>query len=136
MSELAKDFICQATKKHPGDRPTVMEMLHHPWVRTFQRRTSVRIPAPRRQSSTMYAPGQPEPVYEEEPYPPLQAPAGSQAHGAAAAGAGAAGTPGGAASAAYNELTPEEIEEMIRKLQVAKRVAIDRVSNKGEHVKM
>ncbi len=36
ISEFAKDFICQCLRKHPGDRPTVMELLHHPWVRTFQ----------------------------------------------------------------------------------------------------
>ena len=36
MTELAKSFICQALKKHPGDRPTVIEMLHHPWIRSYQ----------------------------------------------------------------------------------------------------
>jgi serine/threonine protein kinase len=58
ISEFAKDFICQCLRKHPGDRPTVMELLHHPWVRTFQRRTSMRITAmPRRRSSIVYNPG-------------------------------------------------------------------------------
>lgn len=28
-----------------GDRPTVIEMLHHPWIQMFQRRASVRTPA-------------------------------------------------------------------------------------------
>ena len=48
----------QALKKHPGDRPTVMEMLHHPWIKTYQRRTSMRIPqVSRRRSSVIYNPG-------------------------------------------------------------------------------
>lgn len=36
ISELAKDFIQQALRKHAGDRPTVLEMLHHPWVTMYQ----------------------------------------------------------------------------------------------------
>lgn len=35
----------QALKKHPGDRPTIMEMLHHPWIHTYKRRTSTLVPA-------------------------------------------------------------------------------------------
>ncbi len=44
ISEFAKDFICQCLRKHPGDRPTVMELLHHPWVRTFQVRHALPPP--------------------------------------------------------------------------------------------
>jgi hypothetical protein len=29
-----------------GDRPTVVEMLHHPWITMFQRRASVVMPSP------------------------------------------------------------------------------------------
>ena len=36
ISELAKDFILSALSKHPGDRPTVREMLQHPWIQMFQ----------------------------------------------------------------------------------------------------
>jgi len=36
ISEMAKSFISSCFKKHPGDRPTVVEMLHHPWIRMFQ----------------------------------------------------------------------------------------------------
>eukprot|EP00798_Chlamydomonas_sp_ICE-L_P019410 gene19410-26068_t len=36
VSEHARDFITQALSKHPGDRPTVIEMLHHPWITMFQ----------------------------------------------------------------------------------------------------
>ncbi|MEW5298479.1 MAG: hypothetical protein WDW36_001597 [Sanguina aurantia] len=119
MSDLAKDFICQALRKHPGDRPTVMEMLHHPWIRTYQRRTSMRITAaPRRRSSVTYnapshasasiAPGLPAtyPDFMEE-------------------------TPSVADESDVNEMTPEQIESMIRKLQVAKQNAIAREDSIG-----
>lgn len=44
-SELAMDFILSCLEKHPGDRPTVIEMLQHPWMTTYQRRPStVRMP--------------------------------------------------------------------------------------------
>ncbi|MEW5311310.1 MAG: hypothetical protein WDW38_003037 [Sanguina aurantia] len=44
-SELAMDFILSCLEKHPGDRPTVIEMLQHPWMTTYQRRPStVRCP--------------------------------------------------------------------------------------------
>lgn len=36
ISELARDFIASCLRKHPGDRPTVIEMLHHPWIQMFQ----------------------------------------------------------------------------------------------------
>jgi len=45
ISEYARDFISACLRKHPGDRPTVIEMLHHPWIQMFQRRASVRTPA-------------------------------------------------------------------------------------------
>ena len=84
----------QALKKHPGDRPTVMEMLHHPWIRTYQRRVSVRIPqAARRRSSVSYNPNMP--VHMENG--PL---------------------PGGPAD--VESMTTEEIEDMIKRLQMAK----------------
>jgi len=96
VSELAKAFIIAALKKHPGDRPTVMEMLHHPWIRTYQRRTSVRIPqTTRRRSSVVYAPGQAMPSHMEEG--PM---------------------PGGPPN--MDNMTPEEIEDMIKRLQMAK----------------
>ncbi|KAL6755432.1 kinase-like domain-containing protein [Haematococcus lacustris] len=40
MSEWARSFISACLKKHPGkyrrqDRPTVLHMLHHPWIAMF-----------------------------------------------------------------------------------------------------
>ncbi|PNH09977.1 Serine/threonine-protein kinase Aurora-3, partial [Tetrabaena socialis] len=142
VSEFAKDFICQCLRKHPGDRPTVMELLHHPWIRTFQRRTSMRITTmPRRRSSVVFNPG-----------------SLTTAHGAGGGGAGmmerAYNTPPQEAAEGeaeeeqqaeeeeeeepildcgplpapmetdVNEMTPEQIERMIMKLQVAKAQAI------------
>lgn len=36
MSEYAKDFIGACLRKHPGDRPTVMQMLSMPWIQMHQ----------------------------------------------------------------------------------------------------
>ncbi len=76
-----------------------MEMLHHPWIRTYQRRTSVLMPhqAVRRRSSVQYqgaggAPGGLQPQPEEGPLP---------------------GAPDN-----LDNMTPEEIEKMIQRLQV------------------
>jgi len=33
MSEQCRDFITMALEKKPLERPTVMEMLHHPWMK-------------------------------------------------------------------------------------------------------
>jgi hypothetical protein len=49
---LPLNCCLQALKKHPADRPTVMEMLHHPWVRTYQRRASVLMPQVSRQGTS------------------------------------------------------------------------------------
>ncbi|GIL76510.1 hypothetical protein Vretimale_6031 [Volvox reticuliferus] len=43
VSDLAKDFIMRALHKDATARLTVLEMLHHPWITMFQRRSSVRI---------------------------------------------------------------------------------------------
>lgn len=100
-SELARDFICAALKKHPGDRPTVIEMLHHPWVASHQRRRSVLM-APthtRRRSSSVYASQAPAPTSYYGDVPPTcltEEPVD------------------------MSEYTQDEIEEMIRKLQMAK----------------
>ncbi len=125
VSEFAKDFICQCLRKHPGDRPTVMEMLHHPWIRTFQRRTSMRITAaPRRRSSITYNPHagasgapvamlplQPGPLMmQHAPYTPAPPPQEAADEGAVPMDT--------EAPVNYNEMTPEQIEGMIRKLQV------------------
>ncbi|KXZ54424.1 hypothetical protein GPECTOR_5g78 [Gonium pectorale] len=115
ISEFAKDFICQCLRKHPGDRPTVMELLHHPWVRTFQRRTSMRITAvPRRRSSVVYNPGSLSqyPHLEHSPYTPPQEAAEEGTDAAAPMETDMA------------DMTPEQIEAMIHKLQVAKAQAI------------
>ncbi len=32
LSQGAVDFITACLRKHPGDRPTVMEMLRLPWI--------------------------------------------------------------------------------------------------------
>lgn len=36
LSENARDFVSQCLRKEPGERPTVLQLLRHPWVRTFQ----------------------------------------------------------------------------------------------------
>ncbi|KAG2436193.1 hypothetical protein HXX76_006505 [Chlamydomonas incerta] len=118
ISEFAKDFICQCLRKHPGDRPTVMELLHHPWVRTFQRRTSMRITAmPRRRSSIVYNPGSlaHAPGAAHDTYTPPQEAAEEGTDGA---------VPMETDVGDMSEMTPEEIEHMITKLQVAKAQAI------------
>lgn len=33
MSELAKDFITKALDKDPLERPTILEMLNHKWIK-------------------------------------------------------------------------------------------------------
>ncbi|KAG2437895.1 hypothetical protein HXX76_005512 [Chlamydomonas incerta] len=43
VSDLARDFISRALHKDANERLTVLEMLHHPWITMFQRRSSVRI---------------------------------------------------------------------------------------------
>lgn len=35
VSMEARDFICQALAKHPGDRPSAGELLSHPWILRF-----------------------------------------------------------------------------------------------------
>eukprot|EP00798_Chlamydomonas_sp_ICE-L_P005562 gene5562-4199_t len=137
VTELAKAFICQALKKHPGDRPTVMEMIHHPWIRTYQRRTSMlHIPpaARRRNSSVTYTSSS-------------AATATVQTDAGAAAGSGPqvgkvappststapATVPEGQPSPtkAPEDMSPDDIEEMIQKLQLAKQQALDRVGNRS-----
>ncbi|GFR50571.1 hypothetical protein Agub_g12845, partial [Astrephomene gubernaculifera] len=82
VSELARDFIMRALHKDPLERSTVLEMLHHPWITMFQRRSSVRI-VYTRSNSLM------------ELMPPEQRQA-AEAAAAAAAGGGVGGG-GGAA---------------------------------------
>ncbi|KXZ43316.1 hypothetical protein GPECTOR_94g638 [Gonium pectorale] len=42
MSEEAKSFITSALSKHAAERPTILEMLHHPWIARFSSRRSMR----------------------------------------------------------------------------------------------
>ncbi|WIA10385.1 hypothetical protein OEZ85_010577 [Tetradesmus obliquus] len=42
MSEAAKNFICAALRKNPEERPSVLEMVHHPWVELYRARRSMR----------------------------------------------------------------------------------------------
>uniref|UniRef100_A0A7S3VRI1 Protein kinase domain-containing protein n=1 Tax=Dunaliella tertiolecta TaxID=3047 RepID=A0A7S3VRI1_DUNTE len=44
ISEMARSFISSCLRKHSGDRPTVVEMLQHPWIQMFKRRSSVLMP--------------------------------------------------------------------------------------------
>jgi hypothetical protein len=119
----------QALKKHPGDRPSVMEMLHHAWIRSYQRRNSVVVPAgaSRRRSSQMYPnplPGGP-PLTEQQ----FLAAGGGGVGGAVGSGrplqqgAGAGGAPVGGGFHNHppnlDTMTPEEIEQMIQRLQVS-----------------
>ena len=114
MSELAKLFITQALKKHPGDRPTVMEMLHHPWIRSYQRRAS---------TLTMPVSGQRRVSSHIPEIPPFKG------HGAAGGGVPAVSVNEVAAALGANmrapepspeDMSPDQIEEMIKKLQAAK----------------
>ncbi|GAX77003.1 hypothetical protein CEUSTIGMA_g4450.t1 [Chlamydomonas eustigma] len=41
VSESARSFILQALMKHPRDRASVLELLHHPWVQSLQHRASL-----------------------------------------------------------------------------------------------
>ncbi|PNW75054.1 hypothetical protein CHLRE_12g498650v5 [Chlamydomonas reinhardtii] len=42
MSEEAKAFVSSALSKHAAERPTILEMLHHPWIARFSSRRSMR----------------------------------------------------------------------------------------------
>ncbi|GLI58679.1 hypothetical protein VaNZ11_000422 [Volvox africanus] len=42
MSDEARAFISSALSKHANERPTVLEMLHHPWIARFSARRSMR----------------------------------------------------------------------------------------------
>ncbi|GLC44089.1 hypothetical protein PLESTB_000930600 [Pleodorina starrii] len=42
MSDEAKAFISSALSKHANERPTILEMLHHPWIARFSARRSMR----------------------------------------------------------------------------------------------
>ncbi|GFR43552.1 hypothetical protein Agub_g4645 [Astrephomene gubernaculifera] len=42
MSEEAKAFVSVALSKHAAERPTILEMLHHPWIARFSSRRSMR----------------------------------------------------------------------------------------------
>jgi len=102
ISELAKSFIIAALQKHPGDRPTMMEMLHHPWIRSYQRRTSVMIPQQIRRTSSIHPPNaNPAAMitqHEEGPLPGLPT--------------------------NYEQLSPAEIETMIARLQMGKHATV------------
>lgn len=42
LSHLARDFVNSALSKEPTERPTIYELLHHPWCETHRRRRSQR----------------------------------------------------------------------------------------------
>ncbi|GLC75256.1 hypothetical protein PLESTF_001614000 [Pleodorina starrii] len=79
VSDLAKDFIMRALHKDSTVRLTVLEMLHHPWITMFQRRSSVRIVYTRSNSLMELMP-----------------PEAAQAAGAGGGGAGGGGAGAGA----------------------------------------
>jgi len=35
MSELAQDFVRSCLVKRPSERPTIAQLLRHPWIRSF-----------------------------------------------------------------------------------------------------
>lgn len=41
MSELSRDFIVACLRKKPQERPTIAQLLHHPWVRSYMVRVCV-----------------------------------------------------------------------------------------------
>ncbi|KAF8058460.1 hypothetical protein HT031_005584 [Scenedesmus sp. PABB004] len=42
MSDAARDFIASALTKDAGARPSVLSLLHHPWINTYRARRSLR----------------------------------------------------------------------------------------------
>eukprot|EP00879_Flechtneria_rotunda_P032650 GHRR01035900.1.p1 GENE.GHRR01035900.1~~GHRR01035900.1.p1 ORF type:complete len:126 (+),score=34.27 GHRR01035900.1:507-884(+) len=40
MSEPARDFITSVLHKNPDKRPSILQMLQHPWIRSYQRSSS------------------------------------------------------------------------------------------------
>jgi serine/threonine protein kinase len=36
LSDQAKDFVSQCLRKEASQRPSVMQLLRHPWVKTYQ----------------------------------------------------------------------------------------------------
>lgn len=42
LSHAARDFVGSALSKEPTERPTIYELLHHPWCETHRRRRSQR----------------------------------------------------------------------------------------------
>ena len=43
MSELARDFVLSCLAKRPEARPSIAQLLRHPWVRSYMRRRSGRV---------------------------------------------------------------------------------------------
>jgi serine/threonine protein kinase len=101
MSEEAKAFITSALAKHANERPTILEMLHHPWIGRFSARRSMRSmassgsPLPSPSAATPRRPAPPTgAVLQQQPLPspgsgpatPLRPPAPVTAAAAAAAG--------------------------------------------------
>lgn len=46
LSDEAKAFVSAALSKHAAERPTILEMLHHPWIARYSARRSMRVIAP------------------------------------------------------------------------------------------
>ncbi|GAX76664.1 hypothetical protein CEUSTIGMA_g4110.t1 [Chlamydomonas eustigma] len=138
-TELAKAFITQALKKHPGDRPTVMEMLHHAWIRSYQRRTSVLYmpTVNRRKNSAACYQDVPNPgtktlvpslgpeMYSNcsssNALPMLYSPS-QQSNSAMLASASSSQV----ADTNPEDMTSDQIEDMIKRLILAKQAAQDR----------
>jgi serine/threonine protein kinase len=36
MSDLAQDFVRSCLVNRPQDRPTIAQLLRHPWIRSYQ----------------------------------------------------------------------------------------------------
>jgi hypothetical protein len=43
LSEAARNFVCDALCKDPKQRPTCLDMVHHPWIELFRARRSMRV---------------------------------------------------------------------------------------------
>ncbi|KAG2485849.1 hypothetical protein HYH03_015432 [Edaphochlamys debaryana] len=64
MSEEAKAFVTSALSKHAAERPTILEMLHHPWIARYSTRRSMRtmaspLPSPAAAAATPRRPAPP-----------------------------------------------------------------------------
>jgi serine/threonine protein kinase len=96
MSDNARSFITAALTKDPAKRPSVLQLLHHPWINTYRARRSMRqIPV---NTAAAAASGPSSPISPQQQQQVRQVPLTPTA----AATAGAAAPAMAAASGSYS----------------------------------